>query len=224
MSFLTIAAIATLSVTCAAAWNGDVVSGAKTSRQIIALTFDDGPHADKTPEILDILADYGVHATFFAVGENVKAHPEIIQREIDEGHEIGNHTYSHKFLKKADAKTVADELCRFDDMMLELFEYKPKLFRPPGGLYNTSICDTAKSIGYTVVLWSIDTRDWAHTPTDKICSEICDNAESGDIILMHDFIGGSSPTPAALRVIIPKLLEDGYEFVTISELLAEKDR
>lgn len=204
------------------AWEGDVVSGAKTSRQIIALTFDDGPHVGRTPEILDILAEYGVHATFFAVGDNIKAHPEIIQREIDEGHEIGNHTYSHKFLKKASRQTVIDELSKFDDMMLEMFEYKSKLFRPPGGIYNDTLCDAAKDMGYTVVLWSIDTRDWAHTPASKICKDICDGAESGDIILMHDYISGSSPTPSVLRIIIPKLLDEGYEFVTVSELMEVK--
>lgn len=208
----------------AAAWDGNVISGAKTSRQIIALTFDDGPDPEKTPEILDILAEYGIHATFFAVGENVKAHPELVQREIDEGHEIGNHTFTHTFLKNADSGIIDKELNGFDDMMLEMFEYKPKLLRPPGGLYNISLCDTAKNMGYTVVLWSIDTRDWAHTPVDKICKNICDSAKSGDIILMHDYICGKSPTPAALRVIIPRLIDEGFDFVTVSELMEETQR
>lgn len=222
LSLLITAAIVSTAAAPVYAWEGDVISGAKTSRQIIALTFDDGPHAKRTPEILDILAEYGIHATFFAVGENIKTHPEIIQREIDEGHEIGNHTYAHTFLKKASRQDVVDELCSFDDMMLEMFEYKSKLFRPPGGLYNETLCQAAKEMGYSVVLWSVDTRDWAHTPAPKICKDICEGAKCGDIILMHDYIGGSSPTPSVLRVIIPKLLEDGYEFVTVSELLEEK--
>ncbi len=222
LSLLVAIALTAISTLATAAWSGDVVSSSKTSQKIIALTFDDGPHAERTPEILDILAGYGIHATFFVVGDNVKAHPDIIQREIDEGHEIGNHTCTHSFLKSANRTDVLRELCSFDDIMFELFEYKPKLFRPPGGLYNKELCEASKEAGYTVVLWSVDTRDWAHTPTSKVCKEIEDKASSGDIVLMHDYINGSSPTPAALRVIIPKLLDDGYKFVTVSELMEVK--
>lgn len=200
-------------------WSGNVISSAGGRRKAVALTFDDGPHPVKTPEILELLSNYGIHATFFVTGDNASLYPEIIQQEIDGGHEIGNHTYSHVFLKKVPFETAKNEICALDDLMLENFEYKPKLLRPPGGLYNDKICRFANDLGYEVVLWSIDTRDWAHTPAREIADCIINNVKNGDIILCHDFVGGTSYTARALRTVIPKLLEMGYEFVTVSELL-----
>ena len=200
-------------------WSGNVISSAGGRRKAVALTFDDGPHPVKTPEILELLSDYGIHATFFVTGDNASRYPEIIQQEIDGGHEIGNHTYSHVFLKKVPFETAKSEICALDDLMLENFEYKPKLLRPPGGLYNDRICRYANDLGYEVVLWSIDTKDWAHTPASEITDTVINNVKNGDIILCHDFVGGASYTAAALRTVIPKLLDMGFEFVTVSELL-----
>ena len=205
-------------------WSGNVVSEEACSAKVVALTFDDGPHPKKTPEILEILDKYDVHATFFAVGENAEAHPEIVKAEIDAGHEIGNHTYTHVFLKNADCEKVKREICAFDDYMLEEFEYKPKLLRPPGGLYNDSVCTFAESMGYSVILWSVDTRDWAHTSAGAIADTILDNVSGGDIILCHDFIGGEAHTAQALRTVIPQLKNMGYEFVTVSELMALSEK
>ncbi len=187
----------------------------------IAITFDDGPHPVYTPEILSILAEYGVRATFFVVGENAEWYPELVRRELAEGHEIGNHTYSHANLRKSGYDTVLTEILDMENAVYENAEYRCHLLRPPGGLYGDPVCHAAEMLDYHVILWSIDTRDWAHTPQKTIVNMVLDQVKSGDIILFHDYIGGGdSPTPDAIRQIIPALLARGYRFVTVSELIA----
>ena len=187
----------------------------------IAITFDDGPHPVYTPEILSILAEYGVRATFFVVGENAEWYPELVRRELAAGHEIGNHTYSHANLRKSGYDTVLTEILDMENAVYENAEYRCHLLRPPGGLYGDPVCHAAEMLDSHVILWSIDTRDWAHTPRKTIVDMVLDQVKSGDIILFHDYIGGGdSPTPDAIRQIIPALLARGYRFVTVSELLA----
>ncbi len=187
----------------------------------IAITFDDGPHPVYTPEILEILAEYGVRATFFVVGENAEWYPELVRKELAAGHEIGNHTYSHANLRKSGYNTVLAEILDMENAVYENAEYRCHLLRPPGGLYGDPVCHAAEMLDYTVILWSIDTRDWAHTPRKTIVDTVLNQVKSGDIILFHDYIGGGdSPTPDALRRILPELISRGYRFVTVSELLA----
>ena len=197
----------------------DVIYSCAVKEQKIALTFDDGPHPTYTDEILDILREYHVKATFFLVGENAEWYPEIVAREAREGHELGNHSYSHVDLKKADRAAVCREIDEAERAIWENFEYRPHLLRPPGGCYGDTLVKVAADRDYTLVCWSIDTRDWAHTPVDVIVKNVLDHAASGDILLFHDYIAGNSSTPDALRILIPKLLAQGYEFVTVSELM-----
>lgn len=198
---------------------GLVYSHKTNDKMMIALTFDDGPHPRYTPEILDILKEYDIRATFFAVGENIEAYPEVTKRCIAEGHEIANHTHTHEDLSKNSFDTVCREVITAQKTIYENLNYKTTLLRPPGGLYNKTVVNVAAKLDYTLVLWNIDTRDWAHTPSDKIADKVLSNIHPGDIILMHDYIAKNSPTPEALRKIIPALLEKGYKFVTVSELL-----
>ena len=186
----------------------------------IALTFDDGPHYKYTAEILDILAEYNVKATFFVVGMLAERYPELILRELAEGHEIGNHTWSHPKLGKISSSKLSDELLQTERVLNEIADYRPKLFRPPEGNTSKLVEAVAEKNDYSIVIWSVDTLDWAHTPTDKIVKTVLDKTKSGSIILCHDFIGSNSPTPDALRIFIPALLEKGYKFVTVSELIA----
>lgn len=185
----------------------------------IALTFDDGPHPRYTPEILDILAEYGVKATFFVVGSNAEYYPKLIARELQEGHEIGNHTYHHYHTAKTNATALKRDMAACTDVLLRQTGKAPSLFRPPEGVFNDEMKTFCAENGYTIVMWSIDTRDWAHTPICEIVKNVREHARDGAIILMHDFIGKNSPTPAALRQIIPMLQELGFEFVTVSRLL-----
>ena len=191
----------------------------KNQEMKIALTFDDGPHPIYTPVILDILKEYEIRATFFMVGENVEHYRDVAERVLSEGHEVGNHTYSHPHLLNMTYGTLLDEVLGCEDVLFTLSEYKPHLFRPPEGLVGKDVISIADKLEYSVILWNVDTRDWANTPSDKIVENVIKNTDSGDIILMHDYIGYNSPTPEALRKYIPILLKKGFKFVTVSELL-----
>ena len=186
----------------------------------IALTFDDGPHPIYTPIILDILKEYGVQATFFVIGENAERHPDLIRRILAEGHEIGNHTYLHKNLKEHTMDCVCHEIVQTEETILRISEQRTKILRPPGGLYDNHVCDAAEILDYDIILWTLDTLDWKHPTPDEIVKNISANIKSGDIILCHDFIGGApSPTPDAMRQVIPLLIERGYSFVSVSSLI-----
>lgn len=187
----------------------------------IALTFDDGPHPEYTAEILDILAEYGIHATFFVIGSNVDQYPELLERELSEGHEIGNHTQTHP-LRNITRERLEEEISECEVTIGEWIDCRPRLFRPPGGIISQTVMALAQDHRYRVILWSIDTRDWSHPSVEQITATVLDEVGAGDIILMHDGIEHNSPTPAALRRLIPELLARGYRFVTVSELLGEE--
>lgn len=190
-----------------------------SSEKRIALTFDDGPHEHYTNEILDILAEYGIKATFFIVGVCAEKYPHIIAREIAEGHEIGNHTYSHIHVKGANVEQISGEIDRTERLLYEKSGYSTTLFRPPEGVCNDTVRSVAKEMNYQLVLWSIDTKDWIPSSKERIVDTVLREIGAGDIILMHDYIVRNSNTPDALREIIPALLEKGYTFVTVSELM-----
>ena len=194
----------------------------KNSAHKIALTFDDGPHPKYTAEILDILAAYNVKATFFQVGQNITDHPNIAKRVREEGHEIGNHTYSHPKLSKLADLALARELEQTAETLQAITGATPHLFRPPEGVISKQILSLAAQREYQPVLWSVDTRDWAHTPTSEIVRHVLATVQDGDIILFHDYVVGDSPTPAALRQLLPILLARGFQPVTITELLGSE--
>ena len=194
----------------------------KNGAHKIALTFDDGPHPRYTEEILDILAMYDVKATFFQVGQNVVDNPTIAKRVREEGHEIGNHTYSHPKLSTLAELALARELEQTADTLQAITGTTPHLFRPPEGVISKQILSLAAQMEYQPVLWSVDTRDWAHTPTDQIVRHVLTTVQDGDIILFHDYVVGESPTPAAIRQLLPILLARGFQPVTITELLGSE--
>ncbi len=187
--------------------------------KMIALTFDDGPHPRYTKQILDILEKYGVKATFFFVGQNIDYYPDAARAVVEAGHEIGNHTYTHNRVKRMTEDEVLNEMTRCDDVIYSLGEYQTVLFRPPEGAFGEAVENSASALGYSVILWSVDTRDWAHSSPAEIYENVTQNIDSGDIILMHDYVSYNSPTPQALELIIPELQRQGYKFVTISELI-----
>ncbi len=195
-----------------------VSAKADTSKRI-ALTFDDGPHKKYTEEILDILDKYNVKATFFVVGVCAEKYPEIIAREIASGHEIGNHTYSHIHLRNTSESVLAGEIDKTEQLLFENNGYSTTLFRPPEGVCNDTVRAVTKDMNYSLVLWTVDTKDWVPVSCDSIVNTVLKNVDGGEIILMHDYVVGKSNTPDALRIIIPALLEKGYSFVTVSELL-----
>lgn len=189
----------------------------------VALTFDDGPHPTLTDEILDILDEYGVKATFFAIGKNASENPGPVRRAIEAGHEIGNHTYSHLLLGKCSEEAYLADVEKAEKLFEEEFSYRPRLFRPPGGRFAAETVEKLCSKGYKYVLWAwrLDTRDWACPSVNDVVDTVMKNVRGGDIILFHDYNSRPSPTPEALRTIIPSLREQGYTFVTVSELFGE---
>lgn len=188
----------------------------------IALTFDDGPHAEYTPALLDLLKKYNIHATFFVVGTNVSMYPEIVQREISEGHEIGNHTNTHPCaINRLDEKTLKKELLDAENAIYEVADYRPHLFRPPCGLQSIAISNLAEDMDYKLVFWSVDTLDWnKKTSLQYVLNTVRKNIKDGAIILCHDYVvREKSITIEALEILIPELLSQGYEFVLASEII-----
>ncbi|HWR42727.1 polysaccharide deacetylase family protein [Sporomusa sp.] len=194
-----------------------VIRKIPTTHKVVAITVDDGPHYKTTPEILTVLKEKQAKATFFVLGANAEAHPEIVAQEVADGHEIASHAYSHRRLNKLTATEVIAEFERLETV-LQPVAPKPTLFRPPDGAYNDGVVALARERGYATVLWSVDTGDWRQGSVEQVVKTVLDNVQPGSIILMHD---GQYPlpTPQAMPVIIDKLREQGYQMVTVSELL-----
>lgn len=188
----------------------------------IVLTFDDGPHPCQTRQILDVLDKYGIKATFFVIGINAKNYPGIVREVLERGHEIGNHTNTHSHADRLDGKAFEQQVLVCEKEIFIQTGSQVRLFRPPEGAMSSQMRKIVRELGYTSVFWTLDTRDWAHTPPEDISEYILNNAKNGDIILMHDYIGANSPTVQALELFIPKLLERGFVFVTAGELLKNK--
>lgn len=188
----------------------------------VALTFDDGPDAVYTGQVLDILKRQNVKATFFLIGLNAEHHPEMVKRIAAEGHAIGNHTWSHVNLPKLTAAQVQAEVGRTSDLLTEQLGYKPSLVRPPFGSLSPVVTQQMNGLGYRVIHWSVDTRDWAGTPSASIVAEVHANVKPGSIILMHSAGGKGGKldnTVSALPKIIEDLRGQGYQFVTVPDLL-----
>jgi peptidoglycan/xylan/chitin deacetylase (PgdA/CDA1 family) len=203
---------------------GRVIWEVNSKEKLVALTFDDGPHPIFTSQILDILAKHDAKATFFVAGNKVARFPDLLKREVKEGHEIANHTYHHIYGKITSAK-LSSELEETDKVIKKFTGLKPSLYRPVGGFYNDEIINTALKGGKTVVLWSWDqdSRDWANPPASKICRDIKKGVKPGKIILFHDWHGSeytqACSTVKALDTILDFLDKNGYKCVTVSELL-----
>ncbi|WP_420799115.1 polysaccharide deacetylase family protein [Metasolibacillus meyeri] len=198
---------------------GQVVWDIHTDQKVLALTFDDGPHKAYTPEILELLALYEAKATFFIIGENAKKDSALVKRINEEGHEIANHTYTHPL--KTTVPKLLKEIEETSELLEQITGSRPKLFRPVGGQYTDAMIDAITEAGYKVVMWSwhLDTEDWKEPGVEKIIATV-NSAKEGDVILFHDGGGNRQQTVEALKQVLPQLKEQGYTFVTISELLA----
>lgn len=188
----------------------------------IAMTFDDGPSEKLTPELLDILKEHHIHATFFVVGENAARFPDILQREVREGHEIGNHSWSHPAFAKMSESAVRRELQKTDDAIRAAIGHSPVLLRPPYG----SITPHQKQwihadFGYDIILWDVDPLDWRRPGPSVVMNRIVQGARPGSIILSHDIHAG---TIKAMPETFDKLQAKGFKFVTVSELIAMAKR
>ena len=187
----------------------------------IALTFDDGP-GEATPLVLDILQEAGIRATFFLCGRNTERFPDYARRIADEGHEIGNHTYSHPRLLWKTPGRIAYEIDRAQNVIAYRTGHRPKLFRPPYGIRWFGLSAILARNDLTAVMWSVNGRDWT-PPAERIVDRVLRQARPGSIILLHDGVpprdsGNRQATVEALRQII-HILGGRYRFVTVSEMV-----
>ncbi|MGG2110935.1 polysaccharide deacetylase family protein [Lysinibacillus pakistanensis] len=198
---------------------GQILWDIKTDEKVIALTFDDGPHKKYTPEILDVLSKYDAKATFFIVGENAEKNPELALRIHNENHELAIHTYTHPF--KTNVSNLIKEIKQTHATIYGITGYSPVLFRPVEGQYTDAMIDAIHKEGYKVVMWSwhLDTFDWKSPGEKKIINTVLKGAKPGSVVLFHDGGGNREQTVRALKKVLPELEQQGYKFVTISELL-----
>jgi peptidoglycan/xylan/chitin deacetylase (PgdA/CDA1 family) len=186
--------------------------------QYIAMTFDDGPHKTNTPRLLDMLKERHIHATFFLVGENVVDNQEIVKRILAEGHEIGNHSWSHPQLSAMSDAKVRDELQKTQDAIKKACGMTPTLLRPPYGAFTARQRNWAHGEwGFTCILWDVDPQDWKYRNAEHVKREILKAAVSGSIVLSHDI---HKTTVDAMPEVLDTLRDRGFKFVTVSELIA----
>jgi peptidoglycan/xylan/chitin deacetylase (PgdA/CDA1 family) len=202
-----------------------------SSEKIVALTFDDGPSRDWTPKILDELKRANIKATFFMLGEHVLKHPDIAKRVVQEGHEVGNHTYDHHVLIYYKDDELEKEIRNAERVIRDATGVTTVHFRPPKAWLTPSEKIKISSMGYKVVLWSLNSKDWVNFDDKYIIRYIESNVRPGDILLFHDS-GGVFSTEGGNRQetvktifrLVEKLGEKGYRFVTITELLKHGDK
>lgn len=193
--------------------DGSPVQPDSALRPRVALTFDDGPHPIYTKKLLDGLKSRGVHATFFVVGENIPGSEELIRRMAEEGHVIGNHTYDHVKLSGISDGQACEEVQKTDALVRDLTGVGTEFVRPPFGSWKKTLECQLEMIP---VLWDVDPLDWTTKNTATVVQRVLNEVQPGDIVLLHDFY--ESSVDAALE-ITDRLLEQGYEFVTVDELI-----
>ena len=198
-----------------------VVSRGRTidkTRPMLALTYDDGPRTDVGDRLMNIFEQYGQRTTFFMVGSRVSSRASELKRMVASGHEVANHTYDHVYLNKASAATIQQQVNSCNDIIQQTCGIRPRIMRLPGGNKNSTVL---ANVNMPIILWNIDTRDWEHRNTQKTIDAIMGKVKDGDIVLMHELY---ESTAAASEYVVPKLVEQGFQLVTVSELAALKGK
>lgn len=206
----------------AAEFPGIVYNQGSQDEKVVALTFDDGPDADTTVQVLDILKKHKVKATFFVIGKRVEEEKKVLKRMVDEGHIIGNHSWSHPDLVKLSTDEVDKELSQVEDLVFQIADYKMSLFRSPYGSLTRENVKQVADRGYKIIAWNVDSLDWKGLSKAEVQTNILENLRNGSIVLQHSAGGPGedlSGSVQALPVIIETLKKEGYKFVTIPELL-----
>ncbi|SMB92774.1 polysaccharide deacetylase family sporulation protein PdaB [Desulfonispora thiosulfatigenes DSM 11270] len=193
-----------------------------TKEKKIALTFDDGPDNYYTVQILDVLKRENIPATFFVIGQRCNDNPEVVKRIHDEGHILGNHSFSHPNFLKLTPEKIIKELNGTDEKINNLAGYKPAFFRSPYGSLDADKLKLVASQGYKIIAWNVDSLDWQGLSASEVKNNILSNTIEGSIVLQHSAGGKGedlSGTVTALSEIITTLKKQGYEFVTVDKLL-----
>lgn len=190
-----------------------IQGNAQEEKKKVALTFDDGPHPQYTPEMLDVLQTCNVKATFFLLGQEVERYPEIVKQIQEGGHLIGNHSYKHEQLSKLTMEQACAQVSRTNELICDITGTYPSYVRPPFGDWHEKLdCQ----VNMVEVLWDVDTLDWSSQNHADIVNKVLKNVQENDIILMHD---GYETSVTAAKEIIETLQKQGYEFVTVDEIL-----
>lgn len=197
------------------------VTGASTQARTVAMTFDDGPHPAYTPALLDILKARRIRASFYVIGRNVARYPDIVKRMVDEGHEIGNHSWQHPLLSQLGKAAVLRELDRTSEAVFRAVQRMPVTMRPPyGALTKDQRAMIHKEREMPTILWSVDPEDWRRPGSSVVADRIVGGARPGAIILSHDI---HKPTVQAMPAALDGLIERGYRFATVSMILGQRD-
>ncbi len=205
-------------------WYGRTFTGLPRGAKQLALTYDDGPNDPHTLRLLEVLAKHNVHATFFLIGRYVQQHPEITREVVKAGHVVGNHTFTHPLLTLKSAAEVRQELSACRAALQDAIGEPSNLFRPPFGGRRPAVLRIARELGLTPVMWNVTGYDWNAPPAAVIEQKVAKQIRGGDVILLHD--GGHkqmgadrSQTVVATDHLIAKYKSEGYEFVTIPEMM-----
>ena len=204
---------------------GRTFTGLERGAGVVALTFDDGPNGNDTSEVLDVLQEESVAATFFVVGKAAEREPELVQRIAREGHALGNHGWSHARWNFLPRESLREELRRTDDVIFGAAGVRTRLARPPFGARSFHVLEELRASGYRCVLWSVPlAAEWRGTSTDAIAGAVLNRARDGSIIVLHDGDRGRranrAAIPGAVRRIVRRLHAQGLRCVTIHEMLA----
>lgn len=200
--------------------SGITFSRVLVSGNYVAITFDDGPHPQNTPRLLDILRARNVKATFYVIGRSVDLYPQVVRRTVAEGHEMGNHSHTHRLLSKLSDSELRMEMTRCRDAVGRAAGVRMRTMRPPyGGLLQRQRELVHAEFGYPTILWAVDPLDWKRPGPSVVTSRILSGTTAGSIILAHDL---HAQTVDAMPATIDGLLRRGFKFVTVSQLLAMK--
>ena len=215
------------SMSPAGQWYGRTFAGLKPGTRQLALTYDDGPNDPHTLRILEVLAQHNVKATFFLIGRYVKQRPDIVRELVRAGQVVGNHTFSHPNLIFASARQTKTELQDCDQALADAVGEHSRLFRPPFGGRRPSTLKVARALGLEPVMWNVTGWDWKGKPAEFVERKVRQQIRGGDVILLHDgdheaFGADRSQTVIATDRLIARYKNEGYEFVTIPEMMRKQ--
>jgi peptidoglycan/xylan/chitin deacetylase (PgdA/CDA1 family) len=197
-----------------------LINDVSTSQKVVAITFDDGPNPIFTAQVLEIFREAEGKATFFMIGEQMDKHPEMVKKVVEQGHEIGNHTYTHPKLSQLSLAECLAEIERTEKLLEELVGQKPVVFRPPYLDYNQDTILIMQQKDYPMIgALNMEAQDWEMPGVDHILVKSRDCVKNGSILIFHDGYGDRSQTIEAVRILVSELTSQGYQLVTVSELL-----
>ncbi|MCT8137090.1 polysaccharide deacetylase family protein [Anaerobacillus sp. CMMVII] len=197
-----------------------IINEVQTQHKVVAITFDDGPNPLYTSQVLEIFAEVSGKATFYMIGNQMTKYPEIVEAAIEQGHEIGNHTYTHPKLTDLNSSDHVNEIKLSDKITKEMTGQSPTTFRPPYFDYNNETHSICENLGYRMIgACNLDAMDWEQPGVEHILSKSREQIKKGSILIFHDGFGDRSQTIEAVRLLVKELHSQGYKLVTVSELL-----